>query len=505
MAKGSRRNAGLKKADSRFFFYKEIASIAIAVLVFAFVYFDYYANYLGIALQVIMAIAVLAVSGIAIKKLLGLKGGYGMVMLSGRHGIAEIDMLADRYSRFWNLLAMWGMVLGFGLLSYPLLRGKASKKVYAIGIISNMLILAFVLPFTTYSLLFINISRFNLISSAEFSTAIPGISALVYNFTYPGAYYLEYVLKAIVVVAGFSGYIIALLIANAASIVEAAIKSVLISSIAPLHNSTPGVAPVIPGIDLPLFSGILSLAIILIIHEFSHGILARSFKVKLKSVGVLLFGVVPVGAFVEPDEAEVVKLEKSKQNRIFSAGVSSNFLAMIIFLIPMLIMLPYILTNVYGHGVFVYSTIKGYPAYNVIKPGMEILAWDGVSTGNLTQLENVAGNEKPGALVDVATNTGNYTFVAKAYNGTSRGLIGVNLYEKYFPITNTFEKGLAYFFYSLFGISFMLNFLIAVVNLLPVPGFDGWRIYDNSLSKRSVKVLTAIVVIALLLNVLPWI
>ncbi|EQD30907.1 peptidase M50, partial [mine drainage metagenome] len=197
------------------------------------------------------------------------------------------------------------------------------KKVYAVGIISNILILAFVLPFTSYALLFINISRFNLISSAEFSTTIPSISALVYNFTYPGAYYLEYVLKAIVIVTGFSGYIIALLIANAGTIVEAVIKSISVNSIAPLHSQTPGVAPVIPGIDLPLFSGVLSLAIILIIHEFSHGILARSFKVKLKSVGVLLFGVIPVGAFVEPDEREVVKLKKDKQNRIFSAGVSS--------------------------------------------------------------------------------------------------------------------------------------------------------------------------------------
>lgn len=491
--------------ERHFLLYKRIASVAIALVVFAFIYFDYYAYYLGIILQLVLALAVLMASGIAIKKLLSLKGGYGMVMLSGSHGISEIDALAKKYSHFWNLLAMWGMVLGFGLLSYPLIKGKASKKVYVIGIISNMLILAFVLPFTSYALLFINISRFNLISSAEFSTTIPSISALIYNFTYPGTYYLEYVLKAIVLVAGFSGYIIALLVANAGTIVEAVIKSISVSSIAPLHSSTPGVAPVIPGIDLPLFSGILSLAIILIIHEFSHGILARSFKVKLKSVGVLLFGVIPVGAFVEPDESEVLKLNKDKQNRIFSAGVSSNFLAMIIFLIPMLIMLPYILTNVYGHGVFVYSTTPGYPAYNVIQPGTEVLAWDGHLVSNLTQLENAAVNDKIGSLVHVSTNTGNYTFVAKSYNGTSRGVIGVNLYEKYFPITNTPLKSIAYFFYSLFGISFMLNFLIAVVNLLPVPGFDGWRIFANSLSKRTVSILTAVVVIALLLNILPWI
>ena len=153
------KRAGAGDPAEHFLFYKRIAAVAIALVVFAFIYLDYYAYYIGVILQVVLALAVLMASGMAIKKLLSLKGGYGMVMLSGRHGIREIDILAKKYSHFWNLLAMWGMVLGFGLLSYPLIRGRASKKVYAVGIISNILILAFVLPFTSYALLFINISR----------------------------------------------------------------------------------------------------------------------------------------------------------------------------------------------------------------------------------------------------------------------------------------------------------------------------------------------------------
>ena len=184
VVKGRKVDKGTDR--SRFLAYKKAASVAMAIVVFAFIYFDYYAYYLGLALQIILPIAVLVVSGLAIKKLLSLKGGYGMVMLSGEHGIKEIDYLAKRYSHFWELLSMWGMVLGFGLLSYPLIRGRASKKVYAVGIISNMLIMAFVLPFTSYALLFINISRFNLISSAEFSTTLPTFQALVYSFAYPG-------------------------------------------------------------------------------------------------------------------------------------------------------------------------------------------------------------------------------------------------------------------------------------------------------------------------------
>ena len=485
--------------------YRAIFSIIIAAITFAVIYFDYYASYIGIVAQLALAALVLVASGLAIRTSMGFKGGYGVYMLSGKHGISQVDAIAKSSPDFWNALAMWGMVLGFGLLSYPLLRGRGGKKIFAVGIISIFLIIIFVLPFLSYALIFISLPRFDLLSNSAFSTSLPTPGMLLGNFVSGGIY--EYALRAIIIVTGFSGYIVILLLANAGLVVSSLIKSISISSLAPLHSQTPGVAPVIPGIDLPLVSGILSLAIILIIHEFSHGILARNFKVKLKSIGLLIFGVIPIGAFVEPDDKEVNRLDHAKQNRIFSAGISANMLAMVIFLIPMLVLLPYILHNVYGSGVFVYSTIKGYPAYGVIKPGTEIYSWDNHAISNITQLQSIAGLDRVGSLVSVSTSTGNYTFVAKSYNSSSDiGLIGVDLYEKYFPLTNTGAKSVAYFFYSLFGISFMLNFLVAVVNLLPVPGFDGWRIYANSISSKKVlNALTAIVIIALLVNVLPWI
>ncbi len=500
--KGAAKIAGKETQKIK---YAGVYAWAIAFATVAILYFDYYASVLGIVLQVGIALLALVASGMGIRYLMHYNGGYGLYMLSGKHGIREVDAIAQQHKDFWSALAMWGMVLGFGLFSYPLLKGRMSKRVFALGIASLFGIIIFVLPFLSYSLLFINIPRFNLLSSSSFSTTIPTLGMLWQNFISGGIY--EYVLKAIIIVSGFSGYIVILLVLNAGLVLDSVIKSISIDSVAPLSAQTPGVAPVIPGIDLPLISGVLSLAIILIVHEFSHGILARTFKVKLKSIGLLLFGVVPVGAFVEPDDAEVNKLETYKQNRIFSAGVSANFLFMIIFLIPMLLLLPYVLHNVYGSGVFVYSTMSGYPAYNVVKPGSEIFSWDDQKVDNTTQLSAIAVNDRPGSLVKVSTSTGNYTFVAKAENATSsRGLIGVDLYEKYFPITNTFAKGIAYFFYSLFGISFMLNFLVGVVNLLPVPGFDGWRIYANSIKRKTIlKALTAIVLIALLMNVLPWI
>lgn len=63
----------------------------------------------------------------------------------------------------------------------------------------------------------------------------------------------------------------------------------------------------------------------------------------------------------------------------------------------------------------------------------------------------------------------------------------------------------ANFFYELAALSFGLNFFVAIFNLLPIPGFDGWRIYASKIkSKKVLNALTIIIVIGLLANVLPW-
>ena len=84
---------------------------------------------------------------------------------------------------------------------------------------------------------------------------------------------------------------------------------------------------VLPGLNpiIPLWYGIFALAIAIIIHEFSHGILARRAKIKLKSLGVLLC-IVPIGAFVEPDEKDMEKVNRRDRSRIFAVGLTTNII-----------------------------------------------------------------------------------------------------------------------------------------------------------------------------------
>ena len=66
----------------------------------------------------------------------------------------------------------------------------------------------------------------------------------------------------------------------------------------------PTVSLVVPGVEvpgspifIPLLAGLIAIATVLIVHEFSHGILSRVEKININSIGLLLFAIIP-GAFV---------------------------------------------------------------------------------------------------------------------------------------------------------------------------------------------------------------
>lgn len=471
-------------------------SLLLAAVEIAVLYVLYYSSAMGAAIQWGAALLSLFIAGYGIRELNGLKGWAFIYLMGSKKGLSSIDSLSKRARPFWNNMAVWGLVLSFGLLSYPLFRRMITKRQYAFGMLSLVVILLFVLPYLSVALPLINIPQLQ--GALSGSQAAPaGINLIGVMF------------DAVSVVAGFAGYVMIALLYNAGSIIYgivAFIGTALQGGPQPslLTASLPGVAPIIPGIDIPLFAGIISLAILLIVHEVSHGLLAREAKVRLKSIGLLVLGIIPVGAFVEPDDKQVAKLDKPKQTKIFSAGISANFVAMLAFfallLIFMYALVPPIMENT---GVYVSSTVQGYPAYNALQPGMQVLYWNGYRIENLSSFSVAAKGDTPNSIVTVVTNNGTYSFRAVAVNST-RGIIGVNVHEAQGVKPGLYADSV-YFLYTLFALSFMLNFLVAVVNLLPLPGFDGWQIYSaNIRSKRFLKYMMIAIVIALLVNVMQW-
>jgi len=90
---------------------------------------------------------------------------------------------------------------------------------------------------------------------------------------------------------------------------------------------------VLPGINpyVPFIFGIIGLIVAVVAHEFSHGIVARAEGFKVKALGVL-FILIPVGAFMEPDEEEVEKGPRRSRMRMFTAGPMMNFFLAFLFL-----------------------------------------------------------------------------------------------------------------------------------------------------------------------------
>ena len=87
---------------------------------------------------------------------------------------------------------------------------------------------------------------------------------------------------------------------------------------------------VIPGVNefIPLSVTpyvVVGLAVGLIVHEGGHGLLCRVEDIDIESMGLAFLTVIPVGAFVEPNEESRAEADRGAQVRMFTAGVTNNF------------------------------------------------------------------------------------------------------------------------------------------------------------------------------------
>ncbi|MFC6729008.1 site-2 protease family protein, partial [Natronoarchaeum mannanilyticum] len=87
---------------------------------------------------------------------------------------------------------------------------------------------------------------------------------------------------------------------------------------------------VIPGVNdfLPLSMApeiLFGLLVALVVHEGGHGLLCRVEDIEISSMGLATLSVIPIGAFVEPDEESQRAASRGGKTRMFAAGVTNNF------------------------------------------------------------------------------------------------------------------------------------------------------------------------------------
>jgi membrane-associated protease RseP (regulator of RpoE activity) len=103
----------------------------------------------------------------------------------------------------------------------------------------------------------------------------------------------------------------------------------------PSAISQPRNVLVIPGVNdfLPLSVApeiIAGLFVGMVVHELGHGIMSRVEGIEVDSMGVAMLAIVPMGAFVQPDEESQESADRGSKARMFAAGVTNNFLIVII-------------------------------------------------------------------------------------------------------------------------------------------------------------------------------
>jgi len=264
----------------------------------------------------------------------------------------------------------------------------------------------------------------------------------------------------------------------------------------------------IPGVTLTSTSSItyflLSIPIVLVIHEGAHGIVAALEKIKIKTGGFAIF-IAMFAGFVEPDEEEFEKAKKISKLRVIGAGATSNvifafILGAILLTNPFFAMvLPEPLLSVFYElpdGVLILSIIENSGAEQA-----GLLANDIITSINgipiYSPIDFPVLNPGETASVSVIRDGQALEFpveIIPSPEDPERGLIGImrdNSFA-YKPVMNFIEwndPNVSMFLLWLW----MISFFIGIINMLPLPILDGGKfihtIIDKRASEKSVNII----------------
>ncbi len=274
---------------------------------------------------------------------------------------------------------------------------------------------------------------------------------------------------------------------------------------------------------MPLWYWVIGLFIIIIPHELFHGFLFALEKIKIKSVGFLLFLIFP-GGFVEPDENQFQKSSPKKRMRIAAVGSIANVCVFVILLI-----FGFMFSKVFytESGLYVFQiNDTNYPAKQANLTGV-ITEINGIRIRNVQDFEDVLNQTRPGNNIQVKTYEKSYNITLIEHpDKPGKGFIGVSILKPNFltKITgidpNTFyevkefsnyQKSMIIWFKGLIDWVSIISISVAVANILPFLPFDGGIIWQalfekitkkKKLAKKMIKFLSGITYCLLIFNLL---
>jgi membrane-associated protease RseP (regulator of RpoE activity) len=320
----------------------------------------------------------------------------------------------------------------------------------------------------------------------------------------------------------------------------------------------------IPGLNpiLPWTYGWIGLVITIIIHEAGHGIVARVYNTKVESTGVVLFFVIPIGAFVNIQQDELNRTSFKQKSAILTAGPMNNMiLAGICFgLLFLLVSSLSPISNTSGDepGITVLTVGENSLAKSIgLEKNSVITFINNQPIEEVVELRDIL-RDNLGKSIQIKWLTEDKREQIQSVNlpeslPESKGVLGVTLVDTFFDpvlvldnyknlfLTNplailmppTLQQSLvpysdimsSQYSSSIFGPAFpiignllfwiwFINFNVGIFNALPITMLDGGQWYGTLLenkikTKSKVKPFTILsiifIIIVILAFTLPWV
>jgi membrane-associated protease RseP (regulator of RpoE activity) len=263
----------------------------------------------------------------------------------------------------------------------------------------------------------------------------------------------------------------------------------------------------IPGVTIQSSSNIayflLSVPIVLVIHEGAHGIVATLEKIKIKTGGFAVFIALFAG-FVEPDEEDFAKAKKISRLRVIGAGATSNVLfsfiiaGLLIFNPSFALIMPDPLRNMLYHeplGVPIVSVTEGSGAEKAGLLKEDIIT--AINGNHIALPQDFAKIKlKPGETANVSVIREGKTLqipvvITASKDDPEKGMLGIlrAALPSYQPVVPYYIHWTPEVFMFLLWL-WMLSFFIGIFNMLPLPILDGGKFIHTIIEKKvSEKVL----------------
>ncbi|MCP3685610.1 MAG: hypothetical protein GY861_23415 [bacterium] len=286
-------------------------------------------------------------------------------------------------------------------------------------------------------------------------------------------------------------------------------------------SAPPTISPVIPGFkipgtdfELPLIQTLLAIFVVAVIHEFSHGVVARAHKIKVKSSGPALF-LIFFAAFVEIDENELKKRSDVTQYSVFAAGPFANIIfAVLILFVTSLIFTPVFNSLTEPEGISFTSFREGFPAE---ASGLEVDVvynqFNDEEFNNSDEFINLLYASEVDDTIKLG-NSANYTYVTtttRPDDPYSMPFIGVESVENHYVDEDGIKFTVLKWVNGFLVLLFILSLGIGLANLMPLGPFDGGRMFLLSSCRisgeqrgKSIWMKISFLFLAIIIIMLVW-